>query len=61
MTVHHYAGLTFDAKDTVAPGAEDYLAARGGKPIPEGYIALQSEGHPVEFKDIEVQDLTAAR
>lgn len=60
-TVHHYAGLTFDAKDTVAPGAQDYLAARGGKPITEGYIALQSEGHPVEFKDIEVQELTAAR
>ena len=61
VTVHHYAGLTIDAKDTVAPGAQDYLTAHGGQPITEGYIALQSEGHPVEFKDIEVQELTAAR
>jgi len=23
-----------------------------------GYIALQSEGAPIEFKDIEIQELT---
>jgi len=59
VTVQHYAGLTYDPKDTVAPGAQAYLAAHGDAPITEGYIALQSEGHPVEFKDIEIQELTA--
>ena len=59
--VQHYAGLTYDPKDTVAPGAQAYLAAHGDAPITEGYIALQSEGHPVEFKDIEIQELTAGR
>ena len=61
VTVQHYAGLAYDPKDTVAPGAQAYLAAHGDAPITEGYIALQSEGHPVEFKDIEIQDLTASR
>ena len=26
-------------------------------PLTEGYIALQSEGWPIEFKDIEIQKL----
>ncbi len=56
--VQHYAGLALDPDDTVATGAKPYLAARGAQPLTEGYIALQSEGHPVEFKDIEIQALT---
>lgn len=28
-----------------------------GKPVTEGYIALQSESHPIEFKNIEILDL----
>jgi len=59
VVVHHYAGLTLDPDDTVAGGAKPYILARGAKPVTEGYIALQSEGHPIEFKDIEIQELTA--
>lgn len=28
-----------------------------GKPLTSGYIALQSEGHPIEFKNIEIKEL----
>lgn len=59
VVVHHYAGLTLDPDDTVAGGAKPYILARGAQPVTQGYIALQSEGHPIEFKDIEIQDLTA--
>lgn len=56
---HRYAGLTLDPDDTVAGGAKPYILARGAQPVTEGYIALQSEGHPIAFKDIEIQELTA--
>jgi hypothetical protein len=59
VVVHHYAGLTLDPDDTVAGGAKPYILARGAQPVTEGYIALQSEGHPIAFKDIEIQELTA--
>ncbi len=59
VVVHRYAGLTLDPDDTVAGGAKPYILARGAQPVTEGYIALQSEGHPIEFKDIEIQELTA--
>lgn len=59
VVVHHYAGLTLDPDDTVAGGAKPYILARGAQPVTEGYIALQSEGHPIEFKNIEIQELTA--
>jgi len=59
VVVHHYAGVTLDPDDTVAGGAKPYILARGAAPVTEGYIALQSEGHPIEFKDIEIQELTA--
>jgi hypothetical protein len=59
VVIHHYAGLTLDPDDTVAGGAKPYILARGAQPVTEGYIALQSEGHPIEFKDIEIQELTA--
>lgn len=59
VVVHHYANVTLDPDDTVAGGAKPYILARGAQPIKEGYIALQSEGHPIEFKDIEIQELTA--
>ena len=57
--VQHYAGLALDPDDTVAGGAKPYILARGAQSVTEGYIALQSEGHPIEFKDIEIQELTA--
>lgn len=59
VVVHRYAGLTLDPDDTVAGGAKPYILARGAQPVTEGYIALQSEGHPIAFKDIEIQELTA--
>lgn len=58
VVVHHYAGVTLDPDDTVAGGAKPYILARGAQPLAGGYIALQSEGHPIEFKDIEIQELT---
>ena len=30
---------------------------KAGKPIREGYIALQAESHPIDFKNIELLDL----
>lgn len=59
VVVHHYADITLDPEDTVADGAKPYILARGAQRVTEGYIALQSEGHPIEFKDIEIQELTA--
>jgi Domain of Unknown Function (DUF1080) len=59
VVVHHYADLALDPDDTVAAGAKPYILAHGAQPVREGYIALQSEGHPIEFKDIEIQELTA--
>jgi hypothetical protein len=59
VVVQHYAGLALDPDDTVAGGAKPYILARGAQPITEGFIALQSEGHPIEFQDIEIQELTA--
>jgi hypothetical protein len=59
VAVHHYADVMLDPEDTVAAGAKPYILERGAKPVTEGYIALQSEGHPIEFKDIQIQELTA--
>ncbi|WP_454715938.1 3-keto-disaccharide hydrolase [Caulobacter segnis] len=59
VAVHKYADVTLDPDDTVAGGAKPYILARGAQPVTEGYIALQSEGHPIEFKDIQIQELTA--
>lgn len=37
--------------------AQELLEAAGSKVISEGYISLQSESHPVEFRNLEVQIL----
>lgn len=57
--VHRYADIALDPNDPMAPlDARRLIAERGGVlPVTEGYIALQSEGHPIEFKDIQVQEL----
>lgn len=52
--VHHYAGVALDPADGLA---KPYIAAHGDKPVTGGYIALQSEGHPIAFKDIQIQEL----
>ncbi|MCY1647642.1 DUF1080 domain-containing protein [Caulobacter sp. SL161] len=58
VIVHRYAGAALDPDDTVAGGAKPYILVRGAQPVTGGYIALQSEGAPIEFKDIEIQELT---
>ena len=39
--------------------ADDYnsLVKKDGMPLSSGYIALQSESHPVEFRKVEIFDL----
>ena len=36
----------------------DWFAQHRGKPLKEGYIALQAESHPVEFRKVELLDLS---
>lgn len=57
--VHRYADVALDPADPMAAAdAKRLIAERiGVLPVKEGYIALQSEGHPIAFKDIEVQEL----
>jgi len=54
--VHTYSDVALDPADPMAAAdAKRLIETRGGKlPVTEGYIALQSEGHPIAFKDIEV-------
>lgn len=35
----------------------DYWKSKSGQPLKSGYISLQSESHPVEFKNIEILEL----
>ncbi|MFN9848944.1 MAG: hypothetical protein ACK56C_11275 [Alphaproteobacteria bacterium] len=45
-----------------AADARRLIAERGGVlSVTEGYIALQSEGHPIEFRDIQVQVIRQRR
>lgn len=37
--------------------SKDYWMAREGEVLTEGYIALQAESHPIDFKNIEILDL----
>jgi Domain of Unknown Function (DUF1080) len=39
----------------------DPAIKQDGKPLTSGYIALQSEGHPVDFKNIELRDLSTRK
>ncbi len=59
QVVHRYADIALDPADPMAAAdARRLIAERGGVlAVTEGYIALQSEGHPIAFKDIEVQTL----
>jgi hypothetical protein len=59
VIVHQYADVELDPNDPMAAAdAKRLIAQRGGElAVKEGYIALQSEGHPIEFKDIQVQEL----
>ena len=58
VLVHRYSAVELDPKDPFAAAAKDYMSRLPGPvPLTEGYIALQSEGWPIEFKDIEMQPL----
>lgn len=37
--------------------AANYWISRANTPLGEGYIALQAESHPIDFKNVEVLDL----
>lgn len=53
--VMEYSDLKLDEKDA---NAKPLIEIQGGKnELTEGYISLQSESHPVEFKNIEVLEL----
>jgi hypothetical protein len=53
--VLHYAAPELDPADK---DAQPLIAAAGGKlELRQGYIALQSEGHQIEFRNIEVKRL----
>jgi hypothetical protein len=35
----------------------DPAVKQDGRPLTEGYIALQSESHPIDFRKVEILDL----
>ena len=57
--VHRYSAPALDPDDPLAAAdARRVIAAQGGRlEVTGGYIALQSEGHPVEFRNIRLQPL----
>ena len=57
--VLHYSGAELDPADADSKA----LIARGraGLGLTSGYLYLQSEGHPVEFRNIELKELGPAR
>lgn len=53
--VLRYSAIELDPEDA---DAKPLIAAAGGAlQLRQGYIALQSEGHPIEFRNIELQRL----
>lgn len=53
--VIHYTQPQLDERD--AHSVELIKLASGEKQLSEGYICLQSESHPVEFRKVEIQKL----
>jgi hypothetical protein len=54
--VIRYGHVELDPRD---PDAQPLIVHQGGVlALGGGYVSLQSEGHPIEFKDIEVQKVT---
>jgi hypothetical protein len=57
VDVLRYSHVELDPRDA---DAKPLIASRNGVlALSGGYVSLQSEGHPIEFKDIEVQDIEA--
>ena len=53
-TVFEYSKPQLDEKD---PDAKKLIPASGDKLLREGYISLQAESHPVEFRKVEIKVL----
>ena len=60
--VHHVIGkdtvMTYSNIKIVGEYLSDNFLNKVGEPLNEGYISLQSEGHPIEFKNIRIRELT---
>jgi ABC-type molybdate transport system substrate-binding protein len=54
LPVIEYGGLTYGGGNV---NSHDPAAKRDGKPLARGYIALQSESHPIQFRRVELLDL----
>lgn len=54
ITVVEYAEPQLDERD---PDARALLAAGASKLLDGGYIYLQSESHPIDFRTVEIQEL----
>lgn len=62
LVVHYVNGkevLRYTKPQLGGTMAEDAAEAfrQAGKPLKEGYIALQSESHPIDFRNIRILDL----
>ncbi len=53
--VFEYTGIQLDERD---PDAQRLIAAGHGLELTEGYISIQAESHPTEFRTIELLPLT---
>ena len=57
QTVLTYSGVQLDPTGNMA-NSKPLVAKAGGKlELTGGYIALQSEGAPIEFRNIEIMEL----
>ncbi|MGD9635846.1 MAG: DUF1080 domain-containing protein [Pirellulales bacterium] len=54
QTVMEYSGPQLDTKD---PDAQRLIAAGASKQVTGGTISLQSESHPVEFRNVKLKPL----
>ena len=54
-----FTNPTMGDKDWSSRGvkSKDYWIAKEGEVLMQGYIALQAESHPIDFKNIEILDL----
>ena len=51
-----YVSKLYSFKQANVPNPEEW-AAKDGTPLTTGYIALQSESHPIDFRNIELLNL----
>ncbi len=52
-TVMSYTNIRYAKDDYFSENFKDLV----GAPLKEGYIALQSEGHPVKFRNIKIREI----